>query len=265
MSYRLSPDESVTEGLRRILREEIEFAIAQLAIRTPARRDEAIHEARKSVKKLRGVVRLVKDKAGNRALRDIGRSLSKFRDAAALVETVDALCKACAGDPRLKAVASVRRELVRRAKAAGHRKEKDAAAKQASGALGKFAEMAAGDLAKLSPGLRKTYREGRKALARARSNPTPENLHELRKRVKDHWYHVRLLEDLDPDRYQAREKPLNDMQEWLGDDHNLFLLDEAMASDPLSFPGRNEVSALIAARRGKLCEDALHLGKRLYE
>src|SRR5207248_10685740 len=54
-----------------------------------------IHEARKSVKKIRGALRLVRFELGatyqkeNRRLRDLGRKLSELRDAAAIIETFD--------------------------------------------------------------------------------------------------------------------------------------------------------------------------------
>src|SRR5262249_41582496 len=78
----------------------------------------------------------------------------------------------------------------------------------------------------IRPGLRATYRAGRKALARARKDPGAQTYHELRKRVKDHWYHMRLLENLWSDVISAYEKSLKDLETWLGDDHNLAVLRE---------------------------------------
>jgi hypothetical protein len=51
MSYRLKAKESVPDGIRRIVREEIEGATNRLTNGNGAKRDEAIHEARKSIKK----------------------------------------------------------------------------------------------------------------------------------------------------------------------------------------------------------------------
>lgn len=47
------------EGLRRIATEELESAASQLSKAHGQRRDEAIHESRKSVKKVRAILRLV--------------------------------------------------------------------------------------------------------------------------------------------------------------------------------------------------------------
>ncbi|HVW83258.1 MAG TPA: CHAD domain-containing protein, partial [Bryobacteraceae bacterium] len=59
MAYRLKEDESVPQGLRRIAREEIDSAVQELRGKDPGKRDEAIHEARKSIKKLRGLIRIL--------------------------------------------------------------------------------------------------------------------------------------------------------------------------------------------------------------
>jgi hypothetical protein len=50
--------------------------------------------------------------------------------------------------------------------------------------------------AALEPGFEMTFRKGRTAFALAQKRPGPKNYHDWRKRVKDHWYHVRLMEDL---------------------------------------------------------------------
>jgi CHAD domain-containing protein len=265
MPYHLSKDETIPDGLRRIVREEVDFALEHLR----AKDDEGIHEARKVVKKLRGIVRLLLFDDENIALRDIGRSLSAFRDAAALVETVDALVETAAalGD----AAASVRAELVKRRDAVEHKGSQATAVRQAMAALRALKRRAVlwkvnGEgFSVIEPGLRKTYRDGRKALARAKKHPNPVNFHELRKRVKDHWYHVRLLEGLWTDPLEEREARLKDMQEWLGDDHNLVVLYGLMAAEPGAFPDHGEVDALIGKRQRELREDALAAGEILYE
>src|SRR5580700_8770899 len=97
MAYRLKRDESVIRGLKRVVREEMESAVAQLSGGNEASRDEAIHEARKSIKKVRALLRLMSAEFGeayareNARLRDIARRLSQFRDAFAIIETFDDL------------------------------------------------------------------------------------------------------------------------------------------------------------------------------
>jgi hypothetical protein len=97
VAYRFKLGEPVPEGIKRIVREEIEAAVRHLSGQGKPDRDEAIHEARKNVKKIRGVLRLMRPELGeiyrleNTHFRDIGRQLSQFRDAGAMIETFDAL------------------------------------------------------------------------------------------------------------------------------------------------------------------------------
>jgi len=270
MSYQLARDESIAAGLRRIVAEEVHSASAQLSPRNQENRDEGIHEARKSVKRLRGIVRLMMPGMGERgkreniALRDTGRLLSEFRDAAAIIETLDDLAKNYADDPAAPDLATVRAGLVERLNAAGAKSDVADASRQVLRDLRNFKRRAntwlkgEDDFAMLALGLRASYRRGRKALARAGKEKTPVNYHELRKRVKEHWYQVRLLESLGGE-ISDREKSLKDMQEWLGEDHNLVLLLELVAQEATG------VRRLIGKYQDKLRADAMSQGERLYE
>ena len=70
MPYRLTHGERVAQGIRRIAAEEIDSAIAHLRAEDESLRDEGIHEARKSIKKLRGIVRLLMPGLGEAGSRD---------------------------------------------------------------------------------------------------------------------------------------------------------------------------------------------------
>src|ERR1700690_4419144 len=98
MSFQLKRKESVSDGIRRIVKREIGTALEQLASRGQS--DEAVHEARKCLKKVRAALRLVRDELGgpayrreNFALRDAARPLTEVRDATMLVETLERLIK----------------------------------------------------------------------------------------------------------------------------------------------------------------------------
>jgi hypothetical protein len=122
--------------------------------------------------------------------------------------------------------------------------------------------------AAMGPGLKKTYRAGRKALACVRKDPQAQNYHELRKRVKDHWYHIRLLENLWTDMMKAHEKSVKDLETWLGDDHNLVVLHDKIEAEPSLFGGEREVGltlALIGKRQEELRKKSLSLAERIYE
>ena len=99
MAYHFKAKESVPDGIRRIVHDEIDSAVGQLTNHAGNRRsrDEAIHEARKSIKKIRGALRLVQPELGqiyakeNGRLGETGRQLSELRDAGAIIEVFDRL------------------------------------------------------------------------------------------------------------------------------------------------------------------------------
>src|SRR5271157_5353894 len=117
MAYVLMAGESTAAGIKRVIEEELEAAAAQLCRKSIARRDEAIHEARKSVKKIRAALRLVEDdlpvlfNRENRRLRDAGRKLATFRDAAASIEIFDKVIAGPGNRAGKAALGSIRRVL----------------------------------------------------------------------------------------------------------------------------------------------------------
>ena len=77
----------------------------------------------------------------------------------------------------------------------------------------------------LEDGLRSSYAaRAVTRLADLGPHPDAEDLHELRKRVKDHWYHVRLLRAAWPPVMTAWADEAHVLAEQLGDDHDLSVL-----------------------------------------
>ncbi len=280
MAFRLERDESVSDGLRRVIREELKSAAELLAGGTKANPDEAIHEARKSVKKVRAVLRLAHPDADgapfreNARLRDIAGRLSAFRDDAAIIETFDSLKKEHKPGRAPAGFRSVRAGLARQLRQAGGDDVAVVLLETAGSLLESRKRMkawAARDLNgydALAPGLENSYRTGRKALTKALRVRSPENLHELRKRVKDHWYHVRLLEGVWSETMGAREKSLKDLETWLGEDHNLVVLSERLTTEPAKYGNKRELESVLRSIRGwqtELREQALPLAERVYE
>jgi hypothetical protein len=118
VSYRLEDREGVADGIRRIVAEELDDAVAGL--RTGDDRDTAIHEARKSLKKARSALRLARTdlptstrRTENEAMRDASRRLSGARDAQVMLDTLESLVHAIPAPPNDE-VRSLGRELVAR-------------------------------------------------------------------------------------------------------------------------------------------------------
>jgi CHAD domain-containing protein len=231
VGYCVQSGEPIVRGLKRVAREEVDAAIRQLTGTGDCH--EAIHEARKSIKKLRALLRLIEPKLGNVArteshrLRDLARSLSAVRDAAAMVETFDQMAEAHPAEMGLNRFAGIRRQLIEtRDQAVCGFDEKSAMAAGVA-ELRKLRRrinlwrLHGEGVALFAEGFENAYADGRKALRRAEKHASSGNIHELRKRVKDHWYHVRLVGPLWSASSEAYEHAMKELQETLGDANNV--------------------------------------------
>jgi CHAD domain-containing protein len=280
MPYRLKAGESVSEGIKRIVNEELVSATQKLSRNDRKKRDEAIHEARKSVKKIRGALRLVQADLGatyrkeNRRLRDLGRKLSEFRDAAAIIETFNSVIEKHNGSLQNNALSSIRNGLEKSKRDTEEISHIDEVVKGAIATLGGMKKrvsawpLKADGFRAIEAGLKARFRGGRKSMAVAQKDARPENYHEWRKRVKDHWYHVRLLENLWTDVMQAHEASLKNLETWLGDDHNLVVLRDKLANKPEDYGDKKDIQLFLALAdqyQKELRERAMSLGQRIYE
>lgn len=278
MAYRLKRGEPVPEGIRRIVQEEIDWASEQLS--SGKKRDEAVHESRKSLKKIRGALRLVEPELGrvyrteNGRMRDLGRRLSEIRDATAILEVFDGLLEKYKGALQRDAFLSIRRGLETRKRETEQALHIDKVVERALTTLRSLGKRAKNWPLKndgfqaIAPGLENRYRRGRSSMGIARNDATPENYHEWRKRVKDHWYHVRLLESLWTDVMQAHESSLKNLETWLGDDHNLVVLRSKLEENPGQYGEEKDVQLFLALadqHQRELRQNAMSLGQRVYE
>jgi CHAD domain-containing protein len=256
MAYKLSFD-APADSLRSTAREQLEGAAEGL--RDPDDPVEAVHDARKRIKKSRALLRLARPamrepsfRIYNRELRDHGRSLSGARDADVLVETIDDLARRNTRRIRKSHFAALRTRLAQRTAAAPPQHDLSAAVES----VGEWPldGVKAGTLVRA---LTDTYERGRKAFEDAAAKPTTEHLHEWRKRVKDLWYQQRLLERVWPGVMKALAGEAKALSKLLGSDHDLAVLAAELPPD-------DALLALIADRRAELQAEALALGARVY-
>jgi CHAD domain-containing protein len=241
--------------------------------------DEAIHEARKSIKKTRALLKLMRMELGdcfdrdNLRLREIGQQLSEIRDAAAMLELFEPMAQDHAGDLPSKVFLAVSAELHRRKKRESSPARLRTVLPRMATALRSIAKdtrtwpLEKNGFGALEPGLRRTLKRGRDAMKVAQQTPEPDNFHQWRKRTKEHWYHVRLLENIWTDAIKKRESDLKELETLLGDDHNLSVLYEKIATDPTHFGG-DGVDAflhLVTQDQEKLRKKALSIGTSIHE
>jgi CHAD domain-containing protein len=279
--FRLQPGEGAADGIRRIARGQIDEALDQLSGKGEGDIGAAVHEARKSLKRLRAVVRLARDELGddvyrheNATFRDAGRDLSGARDAAVLVETLDAVVERYRDELPDGAFAGLAVALDEEARTAHDAIEADRSAVEQMRATLEAAHDRVGawplpdddDMAFLRPGIKRIHRRGRRALRAARREPTTEHLHELRKRAKDLWHAAQVTRPAAPKKLKRLGRRAHRLADVLGDDHDLaVLLDAARERSHALAPGeRGTLVALVDRRRAELQREALRRGRRVY-
>jgi CHAD domain-containing protein len=266
-AYRLDLQQPLPEEIRRVARGRIDHARDELRGRSDSSPEEAVHEARKDMKKLRALLRLTRGELGearfareNACFRDAARELAGARDADVLLETVKSL----------DIPASLESKLRKRIQAAGAPGRGDGRATAARGvvAMLKEAHSRVGEwplerdsFAAVGEGLERTFRRGRRDFKRARRDATVEGLHEWRKRVKELWYHHTLLRELWPPVMAAFGDEAHELSDRLGDDHDLVLLAGWVRENVGEEP---KLVNAVDRRRDELQREALALGERLY-
>jgi CHAD domain-containing protein len=245
-------------------------------------RDEAVHEARKSFKKVRAVLRLVRPEAGaksyraeNTCFRDAGRPLTEVRDARILIETLDKLTEHFHEHLAGRSFGDVRKALQAHLRTVRKRvlDEQNAfavvgeAVREARERVKGWADVP-NKWSAVGKGLADTYRRARDAFEDASANPTVAKLHEWRKQAKYLRYQLEVLRPLWPERLEELAHEADRMGELLGDDHDLAVLRQTLTDDPERFGDegdREMLLALIDRRRAELTQEAMLLGGRFFQ
>lgn len=278
MTYRLQVDESVPDGLRRVIDEQISSAAENLS-KGNEDVEEGIHEARKCFKKIRAVLRLGRDELGNdysrenQWFRDAGRSLSGYRDITATLEALGKLREtmkeevdAAVFDDAANTLQKNRSEITENnGQLVEQMKSLVDALKEKQQEIEKL-PLYTDDFNALRDGLQRTYKRGRKAMHQAYQEISAENFHEWRKRVKYHWYHCRLLTEVWPGVMNKYTHQVHQLANVLGDYHDLDILRSRVTEEiaPETTCDMGNLLRLIDGRQAAFRKEALPLGHRLY-
>ena len=253
MAYAIERGETLQTAVQRIMDEQVVRARDTLADpELPA--EKRVHEARKRFKEIRALLRLLRKPLGdqfaheNSWYRDAARELAASRDADAILEALD----------KLKVPGTVARRAKRKIESAraDHPPLEPIVANVidqlvvAHGRLGMWPELGS-SFDEIAPGLLRAYREGRRDM---KNHSNAEELHEWRKRVKEHWYHAQLLRDLWPEMMKPYADELSTLSKALGDHHDLHVLGAAVP----------ELLPRIEERQAELEAEAMRTGRRVY-
>lgn len=278
MAFRLRRHQSVQKNVRRIAVEQMDQAIDELQSDALSRHDR-VHQVRKRCKKIRGLIRLVRPgfadyRSENKFFRDTARRLSVVRDAHTLLECFDALQARFAKERDLTPLSPLRDRLEsRRQEIAEHEIDLDQRLESTAAQLRSARQRASrwkinrNGFSAIKGGLEQTYERGRQGFAVAYRQPTNENFHEWRKRVKYHWDHTRLLRPIWPSAMAAHRGAADRLSDLLGDDHDLAVLRDTLTASPELVDSEAELqwlAILIDRRRVELRGLAQPLARRLF-
>ena len=206
MAYRLDASGSPPDEIRVAARDQLEVAMAGLRAAAD-RRDpgEEIHTARKSLRRFRATLRLIRPHLGGhdyrhaaRPARALGRRLSSPRDADVMARTLRGLIDDVSS--RSEPAEAVAHALEERRRSEWEALSADAwLSRGAPASLTAIEEQVDGwaldglDWRSLLDGVARSYRRARKASTAAQRAGSSEALHEARKRAKDLRYELDLL------------------------------------------------------------------------
>lgn len=282
MTYQFAADESISDGVKRIALEQVSDVLEQLGETRVTKQDRAIHHARKGLKKLRALLRLVRPQLGkehyhreNACFRDAGRILSTMRDAQVRLTTLEALTEHFADHLSTKNPFAKAHKALKADYQAARKQmlsQEDAMAKatqliQAAQARIETWPLEQSNWSGLRKGLKRIYKQGSQGFTSAFEAPNSENFHNWRKRGKDLWYHLRLLRPIWPEVMKPLASQAKQLGDALGDDHDLAVLQQTLLEGLEQYGDPDDLEmlqALIEQRQSQLQLTAKHLGQRLY-
>lgn len=241
MPFRLDPTRPLIEAVRELARAELGSA-ARWALKSTrgSAGSRRAHEIRKSMKRLRALLRLLRSamrktdyKALNHECRDIARALAVRRDADVREATLTEMMTGVA--PLLRAAIEEQLAAMRgepRAPTAttttatpGSRRASPSLRTRLQALAVRFEKLALHvPEAALAKGLRHGLRKVREARAVAINDPTNDAFHELRKAIQIHQRHLQLLASADPRTLKVRAKAVGALAQLLGREHDLSML-----------------------------------------
>lgn len=262
MPFSIRPDRSFTSEFPKVARRQLRHAIRILDER-PQGLDHAIHEARKRLKRVRSLYRLVSRETPkfsareDARLRDISKSLSTLRDAAALVETASYLQARARDAEEADAIGRIVVALsARRDQISAGRADLETRLPKAIKAL-KKAIKALDDVGlggghrrhgrMLAQGWDDTVRKARKALAACEGHVSAEAFHTLRKRTQDYRAYHQLLHPLWPAAMVAKYNAASGLIELLGRVNDLELLCDLVETEHHHFDNADDLAHLLYA------------------
>lgn len=269
MGYHIEKGESLATAFGRIAAEEIDLAMAQSR---RLHRGEAVHNARKALKRLRALLRSLRVafpkklfRAENRHIAATCRRISPLRDVHVQLRTLGKLKAAAspAGDHIRRQLLRQQSSFIRRIPALRKTVRALLEVSRQSLASWPLRKATAEDLAS---GLKRIYKQGREAFKAARKSPTPGHLHAWRKKTKSLGYGLEMIKNLGSGELSKMIRSSDILTEALGDDQDLFMVLRALDKEHRSNPASDfdRLANRISLKRAKRQKRAFKLGEKVY-
>jgi len=256
------------------------IAHARKALSAERLDDDAVHAARKDLKRARSGLRLLRPldesayRRENMRLRNAARRLSPVRDDKVLLARLAELIAEEKRPARRQLLMQARRD-VRNARRRDWRalcspdeiERIDQALAAAAKRVRKWRSPLQGPgYAAPQLAVQRLYRKGRKALKRSRQDPSDECLHEARKQAKHLAHALEILAGRTPPKKAAKLlAKADDLGDWLGDDHDLAVVESRCLSLPADADKpKRKIARRLEKRRAKLQDKALDAGRKLF-
>lgn len=233
MTYRFNLQEPIAKGVSRSGLEQIDIAEARLASRDDV--PTAIHDARRCLKRLRALLRLIRPalresayRRETRRIAAIGRLLAGARDYHVMHQTLTKLESRFGVLPN-GVSARLNKLMVNGAGPKSRRQsaqERRLALDGLDQARTFFTRAERKEIAfeHVAEGLERAYRKARNAFREAYRRPSDEAFHGWRKTMQQHWRHMQLLSRSWPEVLGARASEAKELSRLLGDDHDFAVL-----------------------------------------
>lgn len=277
MGYRLVPGQDIHESVRHAAEEQIDRSISRFSKKS--KEDNAVHETRKSLKRLRALLHLVRPgmrksdfQRDATKLKQIAKSLSGVRDIQAMLETVaklEAYDDTVGHGPVARALRShleaKRDEAEKNLNGSGSARTRKLL-KEARQAFGEI-DLKPNDFFVLARTIKRDYRKAKLAFRIAYETGKDEAFHNWRKYVQRHWRQLLLLLPSWPKALRPYTILARDLSDALGEDHDLFVLSNFIASAEVEFGSQSERQAYLALcqwRQDELRLLARDMGARLF-
>ena len=278
MSFELHRRKHIEDELAKIARRELRKTVRTLNTSVASKFATAVHESRKSVKKVRAVAAFLEQtgakvpRKDRKRLKSAARALSRLRDSAAIIDTFDRVRRRYPKQLSEHTYGILRRGLVSARNREQTQAQRDGVVDEAAERLARTRRSAKRwasssiDVSDLVMVLEASYRRSRAAMTRARAKGQSATLHRWRKELKTLWYQLRLAKPL-----TTGVAPLiadfKRLETELGDDHNLVVLAATLRGCRDLRTMREDIRQIdrLAARmRQLLRRRAFALGRRLH-